>query len=82
MNPKAIILEVVAVIITGLLVWYWFFFQPEVAAPVQTVEQAIEAVIEAPAAAVEVQTNPVEGKLPELNPVEKVNPFKYQNPFE
>jgi len=28
--------------------------------------------------------NPVGGKLPELNPVQKANPFKdiYKNPFE
>lgn len=81
MNPKAIILEIAAAIIAGLLLWYWFSFQPKVAEPVRTVEEAIEVVTEAPAA-VEIPTSPVEGKLPELNPVEKTNPFRYQNPFE
>lgn len=26
-------------------------------------------------------TNPLENKVPELNPVEKFNPFKYENPL-
>ena len=33
---------------------------------------------------IEELTNPVGNKLPDLNPVEKINPFKnvYKNPFE
>jgi flagellar basal body-associated protein FliL len=33
---------------------------------------------------VDIQTNPLEEKVPELNPVEKTNPFSsaYENPFE
>lgn len=30
---------------------------------------------------VEIQNNPVEKKIPEINPVEKANPFKYKNPL-
>ena len=27
------------------------------------------------------QTNPLVGNVPEVNPLEKVNPFKYKNPL-
>ena len=27
------------------------------------------------------KTNPLEGKVPEVNPLEKANPFKYTNPL-
>lgn len=30
---------------------------------------------------VEIQNNPVEKKIPEINPVQKANPFQYQNPL-
>ncbi len=30
---------------------------------------------------VEIQNNPIEKKIPEINPVEKANPFKYKNPL-
>ena len=31
----------------------------------------------------EFNTNPIEGALPDLNPIDKTNPFiKYENPFE
>lgn len=30
---------------------------------------------------VEIQNNPIENKVPEINPVQKANPFKYQNPL-
>ncbi len=30
---------------------------------------------------VEIQNNPIENKVPEINPVEKANPFKYKNPL-
>lgn len=30
---------------------------------------------------VEIQNNPIEDKVPEINPVERANPFKYKNPL-
>lgn len=30
---------------------------------------------------VEIQNNPIEKKIPEINPVEKANPFRYKNPL-
>lgn len=42
------------------------------------VEQAVQ---KATGAVPEVVTNPVEGKVPQINPVDKVNPFKYDNPL-
>ncbi|MDP3729496.1 MAG: hypothetical protein Q8R26_01950 [bacterium] len=44
----------------------------------EEVAESIEALEEA---APDVGANPIE-KIPELNPVEAVNPFKYKNPFE
>ena len=39
-------------------------------------------VLEGLSSGVEVpSTNPLENKVPELNPVEKFNPFKYENPL-
>ena len=49
--------------------------------PVKTAEDAIKA-ISAPA--IDVKSNPIKGKVPELNPIDRANPFKdtYKNPFE
>lgn len=30
---------------------------------------------------VEIQNNPIKDKVPDANPVIKINPFKYQNPL-
>ena len=30
---------------------------------------------------VTIQNNPIEKKVPEINPVERANPFKYKNPL-
>lgn len=29
----------------------------------------------------EISTNPLEQKVPELNPVDRINPFQYKNPL-
>lgn len=46
---------------------------------VETTEEALDVLSETPQ--VQVETNPVK-KVPDLNPVEKVNPFKTTNPFQ
>ena len=48
--------------------------------PITSTEGAIKALTDT---TIEIPTNPVENKIPELNPVDKANPFKdpYKNPF-
>lgn len=76
---------VVVVIVLGLAIWYWSAnrqttSQPE-PKPITTADDAIEAATNVD---VKVPSNPVENKVPELNPVDRANPFKesYKNPFE
>jgi len=56
--------------------------QSETAAKsVEETTRALEAITETPK--VDAVLNPLEDQIPELNPVEKTNPFNvYQNPFE
>lgn len=70
------IIVVLAVVIAVGLYWY---FSREETKKVETTEEALEVLSETPP--VTVETNPVK-KVPDLNPVEKVNPFKTSNPFE
>ena len=69
-------LAVVALAAAGIIYWR---NQPE---PIRTTEEAIEVLTESPVSNV-VPENPLENKVPDLNPVEKTNPFKdsYKNPF-
>jgi len=62
------LLAIAAVVAIYLLV------RPEKKNPVEVLE-GLTSGIEVPA------TNPLENKVPELNPVEKFNPFKYENPL-
>ena len=58
--------------------WYWFAVRPE---PIKTPEDIAGAVT---TPNLEVPSNPVQNKVPELNPIDRANPFKdaYKNPFE
>ena len=86
---KAVILGVVVlVIVLGAGAWWYFAQKTEIAVveeptpePIKTSEDVVEAVT---APELEVGSNPVENKVPEVNPVDRANPFKdaYQNPFE
>lgn len=58
---------------------YFYYFKKEPPKPPQ--EKAAQNLEEVSAAVPEITTNPVEEKTPELNPVERANPFKYQNPL-
>ena len=73
---KTAIIAVVAIAVIAAAIWY-YKSRPK---PVKTTEGAIEALS---GTSVEIPTNPVENKIPELNPVDKANPFKnaYKNPF-
>jgi hypothetical protein len=75
-----IVIVIVVAVAIGL---YWYFGRESkdirVETTVETTEEAVEVLSAAPQ--VDVETNPVK-KVPDLNPVEKVNPFKTSNPFE
>ncbi len=74
---------IIAFLVTaGAVFWYWKENQrPATVDEVKTqAAQAIEELTSVPEASV--PTSAIEGKVPELNPVDKTNPFKvYQNPF-
>ncbi|KKT29164.1 hypothetical protein A3G55_03465 [Candidatus Giovannonibacteria bacterium RIFCSPLOWO2_12_FULL_44_25] len=69
-----------ALAVLGLVFWY-YSARKKAPEPVKTAEDAIKA-ISAPA--IDVKSNPIKGKVPELNPIDRANPFKdtYKNPFE
>lgn len=75
---------VVLIVVAGVL---WGFLVRKLAEPVpepkaiKTSEDVVEAVT---TPELEVGSNPVQNKVPEVNPVDRANPFKdaYQNPFE
>ena len=70
-----------AAVLTVLGLALWYYYKPLKTEPVKTAEDAIDA-ISAPS--LDVKSNPVKGKVPELNPIDRANPFKdaYKNPFE
>ena len=76
-KPIILVSIIIAVIIAAVGFWYWVF-KTEPTEPVQT-EEALEILSETPL--IQVETNPVK-KIPDLNPVEKTNPFKIPNPFK
>jgi len=60
--------------VLGLLVsGYFYFFKPAKQSAVGTVERASAGVPK-------ITTNPAD-KVPEVNPLDRANPFKYTNPL-
>mgnify|MGYP001571342064 CR=1 FL=1 len=66
------------VVVLAILAGFYFYFQREEKPPLLSAEEAAQDITEA---LPEITTNPLEGEVPELNPVDKVNPFKYENPL-
>jgi hypothetical protein len=76
-NLRWIIGAIAAVLLIGAI---WYFFMRE-DIKVETAEEALEALQAAPdVSAIQVESNPIE-RVPEVNPVERANPFKYVNPL-
>lgn len=79
------IIALAVLIIAGAAWWYSGLSKEEsiivVPEPIKTSEDVTEAVT---VPEIEVGSNPVQNKVPEVNPVDRANPFKdaYQNPFE
>ena len=69
---------VFVLLLAAALILVWLLPKERVE-PVQTTEEALDVLSEAPS--IQVETNPIK-KVPDLNPVEKTNPFKILNPFK
>ena len=75
---------VAAVILLALLVSGYLYFQNnKKATDTPSVNEAIQSLSgNSVVSQLEGVSNPLENELPELNPVEATNPFKYKNPFQ
>lgn len=73
---KTIIIPAVAVLLMAAVIGYWYWSQKRVQEPVSTLGSAKEVSESVP----EIQTNPGQ-KIPEINPLDRANPFKYSNPL-
>lgn len=73
------LIALIILALAALGVWYWLAVRTK---PLRT-NDVIKAVT-APVSSLNIQSNPVKDKLPDLNPVSKTNPFinAYHNPFQ
>lgn len=78
---KIRILIIIALALIGAVVWRYVSKKESPLPSIKTTEEALNAISEP---AIGVGSNPVENKVPELNPVDIANPFNnsYKNPFE
>lgn len=75
-NKKLIPIIIVSVLVAGGI-GFWYWSQREKDAPETGVIETAKSVSES---VPEIQTNPGE-KVPEINPLDRANPFKYKNPL-
>ncbi len=79
-NNKSLVIGVAVVaILAGAFFVYWW--NKENAASPENLESALEEA-QVGASVTPPSANPLESVAPAANPVEKTNPFKYENPFE
>ncbi len=73
-NKKSVPI-IIILVATGLLVAYYFYFlrKPHGGGAVGTAKSASESIPN-------ITTNPA-NKVPEVNPLDRANPFKYNNPL-
>jgi len=72
-DTKMITIGVLALALVIVGFWYWFQKKAEPVGVIETAKDVSESVPE-------IQTNPGE-KVPEINPLDRANPFKYNNPL-
>lgn len=68
---RSIIIILVLVILAFLGFWFW---------PQKKEKGAVETAKDLSESVPEIQTNPGE-EVPEINPLDRANPFKYKNPL-
>lgn len=74
--PKPVLIGTAAFLVIAAGIGFWYWSQGKAQKPKGAVEAA-EAVSEL---VPEIQTNPGQ-KVPEINPLDRANPFKYINPL-
>ncbi len=75
MSTKKLIWAVVGlVVLAALVAGYLYFFKPVKKGALDTTKNASESIPK-------ISTNPAE-KVPEVNPLDLANPFKYKNPLK
>jgi len=73
-QKSKLIKGVVVLLVVALAVVIYLYFVKSKGGTVETAKELSEAVPE-------IQTNPGE-KVPEVNPLDRANPFKYNNPLK
>jgi len=74
------VLVIAAVVVLGLITWVSFsLFSPKESVSISGEESLVPST-----PVIEPLTNPVEDKIPDMNPASNTNPFSgtYKNPFE
>ena len=74
MDKSKILLLIGASVVIGAVVYLLVWYKLAPKNPVEQLESVSEGIPE-------ITTNPIENKVPEVNPVEVVNPFHYENPL-
>ena len=84
MDTKKLIWTIASLAILGLLVAGYFYFprpaKKEVVSPPTEKKGAVGAAEKVSEGVPKITTNPAE-KIPEVNPLDRANPFKYTNPL-
>lgn len=81
-NKKLIPMVVIAVILLVGGVGFWYWSQRKAEKPADPIEEkgVVETAKDVSESVPEIQTN-VGEKVPEVNPLDRANPFKYTNPL-
>ncbi len=78
-NTRKFLLAGAVLVVIVALGFFWYLGREDKNTRVETTEEAMEVLSQTPET--QVETNPVK-KVPDINPVEKTNPFKTNNPFQ
>ncbi len=70
---KKFIPVIIAVVVIAVLLGVYFWFGQKKAQTPTSTGLAVPQVT--------IQNNPIENKVPAINPAEQANPFKYKNPL-
>ena len=76
--PKPVFIAVIAALVIAAGVGFWYWSQKETGAPKE--KGAVETAKTISESVPEIETNLGEN-VPEINPLDRANPFKYTNPL-